>query len=103
VTFTDRVRPEAATTMTTLHRLGITNLLMISGDQPTIAHQIAREVGIDQVHAECLPADKISVLRQLPADQRPVAMVGDGVNDAPSLGDGRRGDRHGGPRGDGGQ
>ncbi|MGP4115722.1 heavy metal translocating P-type ATPase [Levilactobacillus zymae] len=85
VTFTDRVRPEAATTMTTLHRLGITNLLMISGDQPTIAHQIAREVGIDQVHAECLPADKISVLRQLPADQRPVAMVGDGVNDAPSL------------------
>lgn len=85
VTFTDRVRPEAATTMTTLHRLGINNLLMISGDQPTIAHQIAREVGIDQVHAECLPADKISVLRQLPADQRPVAMVGDGVNDAPSL------------------
>ena len=85
VTFTDRVRPEAATTMTTLHHLGITNLLMISGDQPTIAHQIAREVGIDQVHAECLPADKISVLRQLPADQRPVAMVGDGVNDAPSL------------------
>ncbi|GEO69764.1 heavy metal translocating P-type ATPase [Levilactobacillus acidifarinae] len=85
VTFTDRVRPEAATTMATLHRLGITNLLMISGDQPAIAHQIAREVGIDQIHAECLPADKIDVLRQLPTDQRPVAMVGDGVNDAPSL------------------
>lgn len=85
VTFTDRLRPEAAQTMTTLHQLGIEHLLMISGDRQPIAQQIAQEVGIDRVHAECLPADKITVLKQLPADQRPVAMVGDGVNDAPSL------------------
>lgn len=85
VSFNDRVRPEAQATMTQLRAAGATHLLMISGDRRPIAETIAREVGIDQVHAECLPADKIDVLAQLPAVQRPVAMVGDGINDAPSL------------------
>ncbi|NLR32393.1 heavy metal translocating P-type ATPase [Levilactobacillus tujiorum] len=85
VSFNDRVRPEAQATMTQLRAAGATHLLMISGDRRPIAETIAREVGIDQVHAECLPADKIDVLDQLPAVQRPVAMVGDGINDAPSL------------------
>lgn len=85
VSFSDQVRPEAAATMMELHHLGVKNLLMISGDRETIAKQIASEVGIDRVHAECLPADKINVLAQLPTAQRPVAMVGDGINDAPSL------------------
>ncbi|MFC6259414.1 heavy metal translocating P-type ATPase [Levilactobacillus fujinensis] len=85
VSFSDKLRPEAKDTMADLHRLGVHNLVMISGDRQPIAKQIAAEVGIDQVHAECLPADKINVLAELPADQRPVAMVGDGINDAPSL------------------
>lgn len=85
VSFNDRVRPEAQATMTQLRAAGATHLLMISGDRRPIAETIAREVGIDQVHAECLPADKIDVLASLPAVQRPVAMVGDGINDAPSL------------------
>lgn len=85
VSFNDRVRPEAQATMTQLRAAGATHLLMISGDRRPIAETIAREVGIDQVHAECLPADKIDVLAKLPAVQRPVAMVGDGINDAPSL------------------
>ncbi|MCH5464962.1 heavy metal translocating P-type ATPase [Levilactobacillus tujiorum] len=85
VSFNDRVRPEAQATMTQLRTAGATHLLMISGDRRPIAETIAREVGIDQVHAECLPADKIDVLDQLPTVQRPVAMVGDGINDAPSL------------------
>ncbi|WP_143462519.1 heavy metal translocating P-type ATPase [Levilactobacillus enshiensis] len=85
ISFSDKLRPEAKTTMADLHRLGVHNLVMISGDRKPIAKQIAAEVGIDQVHAECLPADKINVLAELPADQRPVAMVGDGINDAPSL------------------
>ena len=84
VSFSDQVRPEAAQTMTDLHHLGVGNLLMISGDREPIAKQIAGEVGIDQIHAECLPADKIQVLADLPAEHRPVAMVGDGINDAPS-------------------
>jgi len=58
---------------------------MISGDRLAIAQAIAKEVGIDQVHADRLPAEKIDVLTELPKEQRPVAMVGDGINDAPSL------------------
>ncbi|WP_204121880.1 MULTISPECIES: heavy metal translocating P-type ATPase [Levilactobacillus] len=85
VSFSDQVRPEAAQTMNDLHHLGVGNLLMISGDREPIAKQIAGEVGIDQIHVECLPADKIQVLADLPAEHRPVAMVGDGINDAPSL------------------
>lgn len=85
VTFTDELRDEAVTTMSELHELGIRNLIMISGDRQAIAEKIAAAVGIDQVHAECLPGEKIEVLEQVPETQRPVAMVGDGVNDAPSL------------------
>ncbi len=85
VTFTDELRPEAATTMSELHKLGIKNLMMISGDRKSIAQKIAKAVGIDQIHAECLPGQKIEVLKQVPEEQKPVAMVGDGVNDAPSL------------------
>lgn len=85
VSFNDRVRPEASATMAALRDAGAAHLLMISGDRRPIAETIAGEVGIDQVHAECLPADKIKVLADLPSDQRPVAMVGDGINDAPSL------------------
>lgn len=85
VSFNDRVRPEASQTMTALRTAGAEHLLMISGDRRPIAETIASEVGIDQVHADCLPADKIKVLADLPAEQRPVAMVGDGINDAPSL------------------
>ncbi|WP_125574455.1 heavy metal translocating P-type ATPase [Levilactobacillus huananensis] len=85
VSFTDRVRPEAKETMHALRQAGVEHLLMISGDRRPIAATIAKEVGIDQIHAECLPADKIKVLADLSGDQRPVAMVGDGINDAPSL------------------
>lgn len=85
VSFNDRVRPEARRTMVALRAAGANHLLMISGDRRPIAETIASEVGIDQVHADCLPADKIKVLAELPAEQRPVAMVGDGINDAPSL------------------
>lgn len=85
ISFNDRVRPEASETMSALRAAGAQHLVMISGDRRPIAETIAGEVGIDQVHAECLPADKIKVLADLPAEQRPVAMVGDGINDAPSL------------------
>ncbi len=85
ISFADELRPEAKTTMTELHDLGVNHLLMISGDRRPIAEKIAKAVGIDNVNAECLPSDKIKVLANIAPDQRPVAMVGDGVNDAPSL------------------
>lgn len=85
ITFEDQPRPEAKLTMEDLHQLGIRDIMMISGDQKEIATQIANNVGIDQVFAESLPEDKINVLKKIPSEKRPVAMVGDGVNDAPSL------------------
>lgn len=85
ITFTDELRPEGPQVMDELHELGIHNLMMISGDRRAIAEQIATEVGIDQVFAPKLPAEKIAVLKTTPKDLRPVGMVGDGVNDAPSL------------------
>ena len=64
ITFTDELRPEAVTTMSELHELGIKHLMMISGDRQAIAEKIAKAVGIDRVHAECLPGEKIEVLKQ---------------------------------------
>src|SRR5467141_3154945 len=58
---------------------------MISGDSKTVADSVARRIGIDEVAAEVLPADKASAIRQFQAGGKRVAMVGDGVNDAPAL------------------
>ncbi|WP_203624418.1 MULTISPECIES: heavy metal translocating P-type ATPase [unclassified Lacticaseibacillus] len=85
ITFTDRIRPEAKQTLSALHELGVENTMMISGDNQAIADDVAQQVGVDKVFAEQLPADKIKVLDNTPKNARPVVMVGDGVNDAPSL------------------
>lgn len=85
ITFLDQVRPEAATTMTQLKQLGLTNLEMLTGDNQTTAETVAHEVGVPTVKANLLPEDKINALKQTPSTNRPLAMVGDGVNDAPSL------------------
>ncbi|CAJ1230213.1 cadmium- zinc- cobalt-transporting ATPase [Lactiplantibacillus xiangfangensis] len=85
VTFIDNVRPEAADTLKALHAEGVKNVMMLTGDQQVIADNIAEKVGIDTVAADLLPADKIKHLKNVPAAERPVIMVGDGVNDAPPL------------------
>lgn len=85
ITFTDIVREESAETITSLNRLGIEKTIMLTGDHQSIANKIASEVGISEVHAECLPEEKINVLRTLSEAERPSIMVGDGVNDAPAL------------------
>ncbi|MEM1455856.1 heavy metal translocating P-type ATPase [Pediococcus pentosaceus] len=85
ITFTDYLRPEASQTMVQLHHLGVKKLMMLSGDQVKTARKIGQEVGIDDVQAELLPEDKIAALRALTPEEKPVVMVGDGVNDAPSL------------------
>ncbi len=79
----DEPRPEAAGVIATLHRDGYT-VAMLTGDNHTTAAALARTAGIDTVHAELRPEDKAAVVRELSA-QRPTAMVGDGVNDAPAL------------------
>lgn len=85
VLFIDHIRPEAAETMTTLQKLGVSHLMMLTGDQKAIATKVANQTGLTDVQADLLPQDKIAALKVVPHSDHPVFMVGDGVNDAPSL------------------
>ncbi|WP_412771579.1 heavy metal translocating P-type ATPase [Ligilactobacillus murinus] len=85
ITFIDKLRFEAAQTMQTLRDHGVKHLMMLTGDQQAITQTIAKEVGIDDVRAKLLPEEKIKALKAVPESEHPVIMVGDGVNDAPSL------------------
>jgi Cd2+/Zn2+-exporting ATPase len=81
----DTIRPEARNIIEQLHAAGIAHVVMLTGDNRVTAEAIAREVGIDEVHAELLPEDKVNKVDELVARYGTVAMVGDGVNDAPAL------------------
>ena len=80
----DEIRPESKEAVTELHRLGI-RVGMITGDSKTVADSVASRIGIDEVAAEILPADKASAVKRFQTRGKLVAMVGDGVNDAPAL------------------
>jgi Cu2+-exporting ATPase len=80
----DEIRPESDEAVKELHRLGI-RVAMITGDSKTVADSVAKRIGIDEVAAEVLPADKASTVKRFQSGGKRVAMVGDGVNDAPAL------------------
>jgi Cu+-exporting ATPase len=80
----DAVKPTSATAVRQLRDLGLRPVLL-TGDNSAVARSVARSVGIDEVIAEVLPADKVDVVKKLQADGATVAMVGDGVNDAAAL------------------
>jgi Cu+-exporting ATPase len=80
----DTVKPTSADAVSSLRQLGLRPVLL-TGDNRTTANAVAAEVGIDEVIAEVLPSQKADVVRRLQAEGRVVAMVGDGVNDAPAL------------------
>ncbi len=80
----DQIRPESREAVRALHRREI-QVAMLTGDSRAVAQWVARELGIDQVFAEVLPAEKESIIRQLRQAGHYVAMVGDGINDAPAL------------------
>jgi Cu2+-exporting ATPase len=82
--FEDEVRPESAAAIEALHDLGV-SVAMITGDARAVAERVARGLGIDEVAAEVLPGDKADAVKRWQRDGRVVAMVGDGVNDAPAL------------------
>ena len=80
----DTVKPSSAEALRRLRHKGF-RVVMLTGDNERTARAIAREVGVDDVIADVLPAGKVDAIRRLQAEGRVVAMVGDGVNDAPAL------------------
>jgi Cd2+/Zn2+-exporting ATPase len=81
----DQPRPTAAATVRALKAQGVNPLVLLSGDSPPTVEAIARAIGVDEFHGALLPEDKVNVIGRLEARHRHVAMVGDGVNDAPAL------------------
>ncbi|MET1033160.1 MAG: HAD-IC family P-type ATPase, partial [Candidatus Saccharimonadales bacterium] len=83
ITFKDEIRPEAKQTLQSLRDMGISDIMMVTGDNQATAKAVAHKLGIKSFHAEALPGDKIRAIEE--ASNRPIAFVGDGVNDAPVL------------------
>ena len=83
ITLADTLRPDAVKAVAALRNAGL-KAILVTGDNERAARWVAREVGIEEVHAGVLPQDKAAIVRRLQADSR-VAMVGDGINDAPAL------------------
>ncbi|MFN6474132.1 MAG: heavy metal translocating P-type ATPase [Nostoc sp. SerVER01] len=85
IAIADEVRVQAAATISRLKKLGVEQIVMLTGDNQETANSVAKTVGIDRVYAQLLPEDKLNVIRRLQQKYQTVAMVGDGINDAPAL------------------
>ncbi|QDV48329.1 heavy metal translocating P-type ATPase [Gimesia fumaroli] len=85
IALADRVRETSEEVIRELHAAGVEQLVMLTGDNAGTAQAVAEEVGMDRVHSELLPEDKVSVIESLVEEYEFVAMVGDGVNDAPAM------------------
>ena len=85
IALADTVRPAAKQAVSDLRAAGVQHVVMLTGDNQGTAEAIAREAGIDEIHAELLPADKVTKIEELVGKYGSVAMLGDGVNDAPAL------------------
>lgn len=83
ISFKDEIRSESKSMLARLRRAGIKHTLMVTGDNQATADEVAKQLGITDVRADCLPADKMSAIENI--KHPPVAFVGDGVNDAPVL------------------
>ena len=81
----DRIRPDAKGIVAKLHAQGVKTIVMLTGDNERTARAVAAEVGIDEVRAELLPEDKVRAIEELVETHDMVAMIGDGVNDAPAM------------------
>ncbi len=81
----DTARPAAAAVMRRLRGLGIERIIMLSGDNQSVANSIALQLGLDEARGGLMPEDKVEAIRALQAEEGKVAMVGDGVNDAPAM------------------
>ncbi len=85
IALADRPRDNAADTIARLKRIGIRRVIMLTGDKHPVAQRIAADLGVDEFHAELLPEDKLDLVGRLRDRHGEIAMIGDGVNDAPAL------------------
>ncbi len=85
ISVADVVRPEATLLARGLKKVGVRNLVMLTGDNPRAARQVAGQVGVTEVRAQLMPEDKVSAIKEIRGRDEVVAMVGDGLNDAPAL------------------
>ncbi|WP_080506118.1 cation-translocating P-type ATPase [Halorubrum sp. BV1] len=85
IAIADEVRPAAERAVARLHELGVAHVVMLTGDNEGTARAIAEQVGVDEYRAELLPDEKVDAVEALQAEYGDVAMVGDGINDAPAL------------------
>ncbi len=81
----DTIKPEAANAVASLKQLGIAATAMLTGDNQRTAQSVAQILNLDRIHAQLLPEDKLAVITHLQHKYQNVAMVGDGINDAPAL------------------
>ncbi len=85
IAIADEIRESSKEVIGKLHEMGIEKTIMLTGDNPIIAASIGKEVGVSHVKADLMPEDKLKVIKELQSTYQGVAMVGDGVNDAPAL------------------
>jgi Cd2+/Zn2+-exporting ATPase len=85
IALADTLRPEAAATMKALKAAGVSHTIMLTGDNARSATAIAKEIGLTEFRADLMPDDKLTIIRELAKEYGHVAMIGDGVNDAPAL------------------
>lgn len=86
ITIADSLKDDTLLAIQQLHQVGIERIVMVSGDQNNIVQAVAKQAGIQEAHGNCMPADKITIVRQIKQTTKtPVVFVGDGINDAPVL------------------
>jgi Cu2+-exporting ATPase len=85
IAYEDQIRPESREIIETLHRMGVRDTIMLTGDNAVVAEAVGKRLGLTRQVANMMPADKADVIKSLQLEGRVVAMIGDGINDSPAL------------------